>query len=84
MLERFRYDPKNEMKMQMESDAVQPCKLYFGELGIGGQLERTVGGGHETERKKEERKRERKKGVKSNNPRGRGKECRGGNQLPPP
>ena len=33
---RFRYDHKNEIKTHTESDAMQPCKLYFGELGIRG------------------------------------------------
>jgi len=55
--ERFQYDPKNEIKMQMESYAMQPCKLYFGELGTGGWAGRQLGG---DERRKEERERERK------------------------
>jgi len=44
--------------MQTESDAVQPCKLYFGELGTGGWVGRQQG---EDRRRKEERERERKK-----------------------
>jgi len=65
----FLYDPNDEIKMQMESDAVQPCKLYFGEPGIRGRAVMTVAGEHEKERGKkiQERKGERKKersGVK--------------------
>jgi len=30
---------------------MQPCKLYFGEPGIGGQVSTAAGGGHEKERK---------------------------------
>ena len=44
---------------------MQPCKLYFGELGTGGWAGRQWG---EDKRRKEERERERKKGVKSDNP----------------
>ena len=48
--------------MQMESDAVQPCKLYFGEPGIGGRVGMAVEGGRGKERgKKKERKGERNK-----------------------
>jgi len=85
MLGRFRYDPKDEIKMQSESDAVQPCKLHFGEPRIRGWVGMAVGGGHEKKRKKPERARERKKGVNSSNSSGQGKECGGeGDQLPPP
>ena len=61
---------------------MQPCKPYFGEQGIRTWAGTAAGRGHEKEireeRKGKERARERKKGVKSNNPSGRGKECRGG------
>ena len=73
--------PGDKIKTQMESHAMKTCILYFGEPGIGGWAGTTAGGGHEKEKKKKERKeraRERKKGVKSNNPRRGGKECRGG------
>ena len=58
MLGRFRYDLKDKIKTQMESDAVQPCKLYFHEVGSGGQASTQWGEG---ERREEERERERKK-----------------------
>jgi len=76
---RFRYDPKDEMKMQMKSDATQSCRLYFGELGTGGRAgtQRVEDGGGKR------RERGRKKGVKSDNPSRRGEECRG-DRLPPP
>ena len=48
---RFRYNPKVKIRMQMESDAVQPCKLYFGEPGIGGGAGTAEGEGDERERK---------------------------------
>jgi len=48
---RFRYYPKDEIKMQTESDAVQPCKLYFGEPVIRGLAGAAAGGGNEKERK---------------------------------
>ena len=59
---------------------MQPCKLYFGEPGFGGSMGTAVGEGYKKERKKKrkERVRERKKGVKSSNPSGRGKECKVG------
>jgi len=43
--------PEDEIKTQMESDAVQPCKLYFGESGIGGRAGMAAVGGDEKERK---------------------------------
>jgi len=52
MLGRFRYDPKDEIKTQTESDAVQPYKFYFGEPRIGDQAGTAAGGGHEKEKKK--------------------------------
>jgi len=62
-----------------QSDALQPCKLYFGELRTGGLAGRQRGGGQEEKR----RKGARKKGVKSDNPSRWEKECRG-DRLPPP
>jgi len=62
---RFQYNPKDEVKMQTESDAVQPCKLYFNELGTGGWAGRQR---REGKRRTEERERERNKGVKSDYP----------------
>jgi len=44
--------------MQTESDAVKPCKLYFGELGTGGRAGRQQG---EDKRRKAGRERESKK-----------------------
>jgi len=35
---------------------MQPCKLYFGEPGIGGPAGMPVRGGHKKERKKKKRK----------------------------
>ena len=60
----------------MESYAVQPCKLYFSELGIGGWAGMAAGGGEdETE----------KKGIKSEKPQWARKRSAGGwDQLPPP
>ena len=44
--------PGDEIKTQTQSDAVQPCKLYFGEPGIGGWVGTAAGGGEdETENK---------------------------------
>ena len=51
MLGRFRYNPKDEIKTQTESHVVQPCKLYFSELGIGSRAGTAAGGGHEKEGK---------------------------------
>jgi len=56
MLGRFRYDPKDEIKTQTESDAVQPYKFYFGEPRIGDQAGTAAGGGHEKEKKKKKNK----------------------------
>jgi len=55
---RFQYSPKDKLKMQTESDAVQACKLCIGELGTGGWLGTQQ---REDERRKEERERERGK-----------------------
>ena len=43
---RVQYDPQDKIKTQMESDVVQPYKLYFGEPGIRGRTGKGVGGGH--------------------------------------
>ena len=60
----------------MQSDAVQPCKLYFGELGIGGWAGMAAGGGEDETLKK---------GVKSEKSQQAMKRSVGGwNQLPPP
>jgi len=40
---RFRYDPQDEIKTQTGSNAIQPCKLYFSELGTGGWTGRQWG-----------------------------------------
>jgi len=46
--------PGDEIKTQMQPYAVQPCKLYFSERGIGGRAGMAAGGGEdETEKKKE-------------------------------
>jgi len=60
---RFPYDLKDKMKMQTESGAVQPCKLYFGEPGIRGWAGMAVGGGQEKERKKVEKPQQARKRV---------------------
>jgi len=57
---RFQYDPRDEIKMQTESDAVQPCKLYFGELGTGGQAGMQWVEDRGKEKKMKEREKERK------------------------
>ena len=45
--------PGDEIEKETQSDAVQPCKLYFGELEIGGWVVMAAGGGEdETEKKK--------------------------------
>jgi len=54
----IRYDPKGKIKMQVESDAVQPCKLYFGKLGTRGQV--GMQGGRTRGEKKTGRENERK------------------------
>jgi len=61
----FRYDPKDEIKTQTKSDAIQPCKLYFDDPGTRGRT-RTAAG--EDMRKKERSK------VKKN-PVGKEKKC---------
>jgi len=55
--------------MQKESDAVQPCKLYFGEPGIGDRAGTAAGGGMQ------QRKKERSKVGKT--PVGKEKKCGG-------
>jgi len=52
--------PGDEIKTQMQSYAVQPCKLYFGELGTGRAGTAARGGERRRDRKK--------KGVKSEKP----------------
>jgi len=44
--------PGDEIKTQMQSYAVQPCKLYFGEPGIGGRAGMAAGGGEDETGKK--------------------------------
>ena len=63
----FLYNPKDKVKMQRESDAMQPCELCFSEPGIRGRAGMAAGG----------KTRERKKGVKLKKPSGGGKECGG-------
>ena len=71
-----RTDPKDEIKTQMESDAMQPCKLYFGEPGNGGWAGTAVGG--EDMRKKERIQAEKAHVVRIRSAGG------GGHRLPPP
>jgi len=52
---RFRYDPKDEIKTQRESRAMQPCKLCFSEPGIRGQAGMAGGREHEKERKQKKK-----------------------------
>ena len=78
MLGRFRYNPKDEIKTQTESNDLQPFKFFFTELGTGGWAGRQWG-----EREEKEKEKERRERLKSDNPNRRGKGCRA-DQLPPP